>query len=247
MLEQAFTAAKYNPNTVFDHQEYQNAGATNTEVSLFGQPALGMDMTCPTLIQYRMTSPYNIMKQMIITNNNAATPASNSYTSETAQPTWLEMFDTKYQYYHIIETEWELTINIGQPNNGTNSWTNQPSICFYIFWRYTNEDDPPVQASVATSKYINTVAYASAADTGATIINPTNLASNVGARTGGSTPNVVNLNSDDYFRMGGWKHKHIVYDTTRPTRATIRGKYEFGQCKMDVSIVTGKQIGRAHV
>lgn len=53
----------------------------------------GHDFAQPVLMQFRMTSPYNICKQVIgggLDNINIG--------DSKGQPTWLEYFDTKYQY-----------------------------------------------------------------------------------------------------------------------------------------------------
>jgi hypothetical protein len=163
--------------------------------------AMALDLTKPFLIQLRMTSPYNVLKTLgpNITNTNA-------------QPQWLQYFDSKYTYYHTLETEWELSFVF------KNISTDQHD-AFYIFWKYTAQDDPPTTWDSSTTL--------KADDQGHTI---------AGNIIGGGGPGVSPswLSPDDYFRMGGWHHKHHVLNSTHTNPCTIRGKYRFGQCKMDI-------------
>ena len=233
-VQTTFTSGgSYPPNMPFDNSNYHTATSMlNTSAPLGGgaidslkknnilNTTTGTDYNQPQLFQLRMTSPYNILKSYTTLNNNIGN----------SQPTWLELFDSKYQYYHVMETEWEVTFHFGKPNNGTTTQTNYQDHGLYIFWRYTNEDDPPVQWTANT----NNIAQASNAtfttDNGETIA--TNEMSN---SIGGGT---VNLTADDYFRMGGWHHKRVQFNTTKPAVYTLHGKYKFGQCKMDIKTIS---------
>ena len=52
-------------------------------------PINGIDLLTPRLFQFRMTTPYNVIKRM------------DDNTSFSSQPVWLELFDSKYRYYHV--------------------------------------------------------------------------------------------------------------------------------------------------
>ena len=80
-----------------------------------------------------MTSPYSLLKNLNGQVQNGVAGQGNS------QPAWIEFFDQKYQYYHVLNTEWELTLNFGTPNNGTSAVSDRSLFGYYIFWKYTNE------------------------------------------------------------------------------------------------------------
>jgi hypothetical protein len=173
----------------------------------------GYNFDNPLLLQFRMTSPYNIFR----TNGGTVTNGNS-------QPAWLEFFDTKYQYYHNMETEWEITFYFGYPNNGAGTQANQPQeFGYYIFWRYTNEDLPPTSWTASASSIANST------NTNQTTVTTQAMTNSLGT---------VNLTPDDYFRMGGWHHKHIMLNSTHFTKTTLKGKYAFGQCKMDIKTIS---------
>ena len=175
----------------------------------------GHDFKNPLMFQLRMTTPYNIMKTYAATGL-AQTPVGLS------QPAWLEMFEGKYQFYHVAETDWRMDFNFGIPWNNVSNFTNSHMVGFYIFWKYTSNDTPPLTFPVSTAQIAHTGAV-DAAGNRITGINPLTG----GAFTQQCTP-------DDYFRMKGFHSKHVSLDNTRPTHVTISGKYKFGQCKMDI-------------
>lgn len=180
-----------------------------------GSPS-GYDFTNPVLYQLRMTTPYNIVKQL------AGTSFNPTFTS---QPDWIGLFDSKYQYYHAIDCEWHITVNFGDPWVSSSA-SNPKNFGFYIFYRYTNEDDPPLSYAVGNTNLAN--------QTGATI--GTSAITGVTAINNGNA--TLNCTPDDYFRMGGWHHKHVKLNTTHPTSTTISGKYKYGQCKMDIKTLS---------
>ena len=122
--------AAFGSTSVFDNPNQTSAtNLITTAGGSLGTPAIneittnainyqGYDYTTPLLLQFRMTSPYNIWKTYGTVDLNSGANYSNG------QPAWLELFDQKYQYYHVMETEWEITFNFGLPNNGTNNATN---------------------------------------------------------------------------------------------------------------------------
>lgn len=182
--------------------------------------ANGWDFYQPFLLQLRMTSPYNIVKSYSALN-----------TGGLGQPTWLELFDQKYQYYHTLECEWEVTFNFGLPLVTGNNQAEQPqNYGLYIFWRYTNEDDPPLSYAWVDGQTIirttNNPQTAPAPD------KITAVVSNAGASY------TLGCTCDDYFRMGGWHHKHLVFNSTHATTTKLKGKYKFGQCKMDIKTIS---------
>lgn len=176
----------------------------------------GYDYTTPLLLQFRMTSPYNIWKTYGTVDLSTGTNLSNG------QPAWLELFDQKYQYYHVMETEWELRLNFGIPTQNTSPpvQVREPrNFGFYVFWRYTNEDDPPTQWTGSAASIANT------ALTSQTVLTSTAMS---------TSPGTVPLTPDDYFRMGGWHHKHVTLNEVHATSCVLHGKYKYGQCKMDI-------------
>ena len=184
----------------------------------------GQNYNTPQLLQLRMTSPYNIVKTQI-----------GSQTVGNSQPVWLELFDQKYQYYHVMETEWEVTFNFGFPNNGTSTITQGQNYGLYIFWKYTNEDDPPVSWTAGTGSIANVGGPSDTDDLGEKI-DVTKMTNSLGTQP---------LTADDYFRMGGWHHKHVTFNTTHHERHIIHGKYKFGQCKMDIKTISGSDAHSA--
>lgn len=181
-----------------------------------GVNASGHDFKKPLLLQLRMTSPYNILKTYSasgLTNNNVV---GNS------QPAWLEMFEGKYQFYHVSECDWRVDFNFGTPFNVTSNFTNAHDIGYYIFWKYTSNDVPPTSYNISNSNFANggTPDTAGIKIAGKTVLT-------TGSYTQFCTP-------DDYFRMKGFNSKHVSLSSTHPTHVTIAGKYKFGQCKMDI-------------
>ena len=171
------------------------------------QASRAWDTRNPMLFQLRMTSPYNILK----TYANPSVGVGNS------QPNWLRYFDSKYTYYHTLECEWDVSfvINTGSFNQ---------YFMYYIFWRYTSQDDPPTT--------FNTSGALPGDTSGHTIAG-----SIIGNQGGLTTPTTCALTPDDYFRMGGWHHKHVTLHNTHLTPVHIRGKYRYGQCKMDIKTI----------
>lgn len=195
---------------------------TNTTLGL--STSQGYDFNTPLLIQLRMTCPYNIVKTL--------KTGGTTITTGNSQPRWLELFDQKYSYYHVLETDWEVTLRFGQPDNGTSDYSAiMEPFGYYVFWRYTNEDVPPTQQTFPNSGSTTTIANVSAPGTGE-FITTTAMAFPPGAGT------AVNLTSEDYKSMGGWHYKHITLNNTKANIHTIRGKYKFGQCKMDIKTIT---------
>ena len=180
------------------------------------------DFNTPYLIQLRMTSPYNIIKSMGTLNSGTV-----------SEPTWISLWDGMYQYYQCKETDWGVTFRFGQPqaSNGTlpnNIAGNPQNYKLKIFYRYTNQDEPPTKFTYNTAKTANMGAWYESAGGGQ--IPPT-YSTEQAVTTANET---INLTSDDYERMGGWKVKTVSWNTTHSTECHIGGKYTFGQCKMDI-------------
>lgn len=181
----------------------------------------GHDFKNPMMFQLRMTSPYNILK----TYTGAGIVGNGIGNS---QPAWLEMFEGKYQFYHVNECDWRVDLNFGTPwtiNQSSNYVTpnNVKDIGYYIFWKYTSNDVPPLSFPIGTNNYANGgVANAE----GTKVINKNQLTVPA-SYTQPCTP-------DDYFRMKGFHSKHVSLSATNPTHVTISGTYKFGQCKMDI-------------
>lgn len=179
----------------------------------------GHDFKNPMMFQLRMTSPYNIMKtytgQGLVGNG-----VGNS------QPAWLEMFEGKYQFYHVSECDWRVDLNFGTPwtTQGATrvNFANNYNIGYYIFWKYTSNDVPPLSFPISGNNY----AYGGTADTAGTKLTGKN-ALTAGTYTQPCTP-------DDYFRMKGFHSKHVALSAVGPTHVVLTGKYKFGQCKMDI-------------
>lgn len=190
----------------------QLASDTSTNGYEFGQPYL---------IQLRMTSPYNILKS--IGGYNAATKS---------EPNWIQLFDSKYQYYQVQETDWGVTLSFGTPRtSGGAAYSGFENHKLKIFYRYTNQDEPPTWWTYNTNRQALLAAW-----TDNTTNTGTGQITQDSAATGGVT--VANtayaLTSDDYERMGGWKTKTVNWNTTHSTQVHLGGKYKFGQCKMDI-------------
>lgn len=196
----------------------------------------GHDFKKPVLLQLRMTTPYNIFKTYTgddLVNNTVGN----------SQPNWLEMFDAKYQYYHVIETEWRIDFNFGipfyrdgdVPNNSLNFY-NQHDCGYYIFWKYTSNDVPPTSFSMTNSNIanVNNSIVTSVDAQGRQI-------SSVNPMTGGTY--TLHATPDDYFRMKGFQSKHVSLNSTHATHVTIGGKYKFGQCKMDIKTQDHSTLG----
>lgn len=180
----------------------------------------GHDFKNPMMFQLRMTSPYNILKTYA-GSGLVGNGIGNS------QPAWLEMFEGKYQFYHVNETDWRVDFNFGVPwtINASSQYVipnNGKDIGYYIFWKYTSNDVPPLSYPMSNSNYANG---------GAPTPDGTKLTGKVqldgGSYTQPCTP-------DDYFRMKGFHSKHVALNANRPTHVTISGNYKFGQCKMDI-------------
>ena len=166
---------------------------------------IGTDLNNPKLWQFKMTSPYNIYYQLAGTGLVTQGNVSHS------QPCWLPYFDTKYEYYHCLETEWEFELYFGRvfcakqsSNNFTITDVPRSTMGAYVFWKYTNQDDPPLTYNYSTSVITEV----------GTGLGP-NVTSDGTQITGiqAATPTVtttIQCCPDDYFRMGGWKHKHIM-------------------------------------
>lgn len=180
--------------------------------------ASGHDYKNPVMFQLRMTSPYNIMKTFA-GQGLAGNQVGHS------QPAWLEMFEGKYQFYHVNECDWRIDFNFGTPffyGSPSTNFTNQHDMGFYIFWKYTSNDTPPLSFPISNSQVANTGAV-DAQGTRITTVNP--------LTTGSFTQNCT---PDDYFRMKGFHSKHVSLNSIGPTHVSIAGKYKFGQCKMDI-------------
>jgi hypothetical protein len=189
--------------------------------------ALAYDFSLPYLIQLRMTSPYNIMKSIGTLNT----------TTQFNQPNWLSLFDNKYQYYKVLDTEWHIDFNFGVPLHSSN--TAAPAFqeyALYIFWRYTNEDDPPTTWTTILNNTLVRQTIATSNDpvvgTGSTAADTITAVNNITDATQRS------LTSSDYHRMKGWHSKRITFNTITATTAHISGKYKFGQCKMDIKTLS---------
>lgn len=180
----------------------------------------GHDFKNPMMFQLRMTSPYNILKTYA-----GAGLAGNGIGN--SQPAWLEMFEGKYQFYHVNECDWRVDLNFGTPWTITagptyTAPTHVKDIGFYIFWKYTSNDIPPLSYPMSNSNYAN----GGVPNAEGTKLTGKNVLDG-GAFTQPCTP-------DDYFRMKGFHSKHVSLSTSHPTHVTISGTYKFGQCKMDI-------------
>lgn len=197
---------------------------TLTNIVNTGLPSLtkGYDFSVPFLIQLRMTSPYDILK------NFGGTVGSNTSVGA-HRPIWLSKFDDKYTYYNVQKTKWSMHFNFASSiTTGGSQVTGGQDVAIYVFWRYTCEDDPPTAWNYTTAEIAN-----------ANVTNTANGLTTVGvesAMTGG--PYQISLTPDDYMRMGHWSYKRVVLNSTKPTSCHIGGTYHFGQCKMDIKTIS---------
>jgi len=185
-----------------------------------GYTASGHDYKNPVMFQLRMTSPYNIMKTYA-GQGLAGNQVGNS------QPSWLEMFEGKYQFYHVNECDWRIDFNFGTPfvlGSPSTNFFNQHDMGYYIFWKYTSNDTPPLSFPLSNSQIANVATVPVGSDG--------NRITGVQTLTGGAF--TQNCTPDDYFRMRGFHSKHVSLNNIGPTHVTIAGKYKFGQCKMDI-------------
>lgn len=229
----AGTVAK-NTRDAFDNPDYETTtdllttgggvrnvatGVTSLGATGFaGYTASGHDYKNPVMFQLRMTSPYNILKTFA-GQGLAGNEVGNS------QPAWLEMFEGKYQFYHVNECDWRIDFNFGTPfifGTPSTNFTNQHDMGFYIFWKYTSNDTPPLSFPMSN----NQIAYTGAVDAQGNKVTGVNTLT-TGSFTQKCTP-------DDYFRMKGFHSKHVSLNSIGPTHVSIAGKYKFGQCKMDI-------------
>ena len=207
-------------------------GGTGDDLSIGSNTSAlnkGYDFTNPYLIQLRMTSPYNILKTM------GSVGSGNTH----SEPNWLPMFDNRYQYYQCMQTDWGVTFNFGTPRTvSSNTFTEQLDYQNYklkIFYRYTNQDDPPVAWTLNTNRVASAGAWTDNTSTG----TPGQISSDYAGVTNMSNSNTgtTPLTSDDYERMGNWHMRTVTWDRTRPCTIHIGGTYKFGQCKMDIKTI----------
>lgn len=192
------------------------------------------DFNLPWILQLRMTTPYTIVQTI------GATGANTSK----SEPNWLQYFDQKYQYYHQIQCDYKVTLNFGTPSLAGAIYANYENYGIWVFYRYTNRDNPPTQWTYTASETVARSAQATAdsivagaADTGTSVDT---IAQTLA--TAGST-NTYNLTSDDYMRMGGWKKKYVSFNQNSSSSCVITGSYKFGQCKMDVKTLEQQTVG----
>ena len=175
-----------------------------------------------------MTSPYNILKTY-----TGIGLAGN--TVGNSQPAWLEMFEGKYQFYHVNECDWRIDFNFGTPfwidNSVFKAFSNSQNMGYYIFWKYTSNDTPPTSFQVSNSNIANI----------GTTDAQGRIFQSVAPLTGGNV--TQQCTPDDYFRMKGFHSKHVSLSATEPTHVSISGKYKFGQCKMDIKTQDHSTIG----
>ena len=133
-----------------------------------------------------MTSPYSMFK-----NNGGLALQTGAAGQGNSQPQWIELFDQKYQYYHVAETEWEITINFGTPNNGVSALADNlvKNFGYYVFWKYTNEDDPPTQYVIDNGSIANAGAVGA--------VN----ANQIGTTATAAGAVTLQMTPDDYFRI----------------------------------------------
>lgn len=182
--------------SAYDQQLKRDVGTPNTytDAAKLNTDSLPtVLLKTPQLIKYRMTSPYNIV---------------SSDANNLSEPQWLGYFDSMYQYYHVIKTHWTLTFSIPAAGSlSSSNIVNAGNYSFYVYWKYTNFDDPPTQFTVDN-----------------------------GGKTGyeGTT---LNLTPDDYDRMGGWNKIRLQQNSTHSVSRTITGEYVHGDCQMDVKLL----------
>lgn len=122
--------------SAYDQQAKRDVGSVNTYITAqqtIDAATPTFNCQTPKLIQFRMTSPYSIVK-------------SDTAQTNLSQPQWLGFFDSKYQYYHTVKAEWQLTFSIGL--NNVDVTAAQQFYGFYVYWKYTSYDDPPTQFTV---------------------------------------------------------------------------------------------------
>lgn len=181
----------------------------------------GHDFKEPWWIQLKMTTPYGIVKRFgteMITANS--------------EPMWLEYFDSKYTYYHCLETHWKMTFNFGSVANASGNFILNPNTIeqgFYIFWKYTSKDDPNTSYSV-NERTVRGVKPA----LGGGVVNGNEQIETT--KTDLTLESPIFYTADDYLRQGNWHHKHIRLNATdgRKNTVTLEGTYKYGQCKMDI-------------
>ena len=195
-------------------------GASQLGVTGFvGYVPSGHDFKNPMMFQLRMTTPYNILKTY------SGQGLQNNVVGQ-SQPSWLEMFEGKYQFYHVNECDWRVDFNFGTPfiRSPDQNFTNSHDMGYYIFWKYTSNDVPPLSFPISNNQIANVTTVPIGSDGNRIAgVNPLTT----GSFTQQCTP-------DDYFRMKGFHSKHVSLNSISPTHVTISGTYKFGQCKMDI-------------
>lgn len=209
----------------------------NTQVgSLFSSVTWGINAGAPHLFQYRLTSPYDICYNL---NQSITSTAQNANYS---QPAWLEKFDQMYQYYHQKSIDYSLRLVFGGLTDSTNFITSSlqtkpQNYGYYVFWRVTCQDDPPVSWSTTALQDLNE-----------TTVNQGENATTNTVTGVSTTVATVPLTPHDYMTMGGWQHKRVTLNAIAPTEVTIEGTYEFGQSQLDVkTLLPTDKIGAQSV
>jgi len=224
-----------------------NVTSANTTDDLGSQTqtlAQCYDFAQPFLIQLRMTSPYNIIATLGQTSNTAP-----SY----GEPNWLSFFDSMYTYYHVLECNWHLSFHFGHPRQATGTANkSQPhEYGLYIFYKYTNEDDPPTSYQVAPglinahNASLPAPGYATLMSTNETALGGVAPAGNKVATANMTGAMESYLTSDDYKRQHNWKIRHVKFSTTHNTETTISGHYKYGQCKSDIKTLMNDAHGHS--
>lgn len=185
----------------------------------------GYDFRVPYLLQLRMTSPYNIVKSL--------KERDAGFYSE---PNWIGLFDSKYQYYQVKETDWGVTLKFGSPQTSTGVEDNGlcgniQNYALKVFWRYTQQDEPPTHWTYSTNRNATLGGWSNQTIDGTQQYSEDKAAT---TKATGEAAEPLPLTSDDYHRMGNWHCKTVTWNTTRHTECHIGGRYKFGQCKMDV-------------
>lgn len=124
-----------------DQQSQRDGTTSGTYVTaaaeIAGVASEDASISHPTLMQFRMTSPYDIVNKS----------GTNIATSSNSQPYWLGLFDSKYQFYHTLKAKWKLSFTIGTQQG----LTNAQDFSFYVYWKYTSFDNPPTSYVIDTS------------------------------------------------------------------------------------------------
>lgn len=138
------SGAAYNQQVTRDTQVANTYSGAQSTLTDGGTPAwLDLSTSGPELMQFRMTSPYNIVASDTIANISG-TAANNQ-----SQPTWLGFFDSKYEYYHTLKCNWRMSITVGINSTAPSNSLNQQQFWgFYVLWKYTNYDNPPTQFQI---------------------------------------------------------------------------------------------------